>query len=94
MDRKSNRIKAVKSDICIITFVNRIVGVVEVKKPTKKLSILEQPTVLGGLLVQAFYCSGPVFGILTTLDEWFFAWFPCDHQHFVTEDLNSQQQPF
>jgi hypothetical protein len=69
-------IKHICPDICILTFGNRLVGVVEVKKPGE--NILLQPTVLGELLdqlllVEGFYSSGPVIGILTTLEEWIFA---------------------
>jgi len=65
-------IKNITPDICILTYGNRLVGVVEVKKPGR--NILLQPTVLGELLdqlllVEGFYCSGPVIGILTTLKE-------------------------
>lgn len=56
-------VKSIKPDICVIADGDRLVGVVEVKKPTKKLPILEEPTVLGELcdqllMLQGFYCTG------------------------------------
>ena len=79
-------IKHVAPDICVVTDGNRLVGVVEVKKCGP--DILIQPTVLGELfdqmlLVEGFYCSGPVIGILTTLEEWVVAWFVADDKHFA-----------
>jgi len=64
------------------------VGVVEIKKHQK--NVLEMPTVLGELfdqmiLVEGFYMSGPVIGILTTLEDWLFCWFPADTAHFSSE---------
>ena len=75
-------------DICVVTDGNRLVGVVEVKKCNR--DILCQPTVLGELfdqmlLVEGFYCSGPVIGILTSFEEWVFAWFVADDKHFIGE---------
>jgi hypothetical protein len=68
-------IKGIAPDICVITQANRLIGVVEVKKPEH--GALDKPTILGELfdqmlLVEGFYCSGPVIGILTTLEEWRF----------------------
>ena len=62
----------------------------EVKKPTPEA--LLAPTVLGELLdqmllIEGFYGSGPIIGILTTLDEWLFAWFPEDADHFAKDAL-------
>ena len=81
-------IKHVAPDICILTLGSRLVGVVEIKKHQK--NVLEMPTVLGELfdqmiLVEGFYMSGPVIGILTTLKDWLFCWFPADTDHFSTE---------
>jgi hypothetical protein len=77
------------------------VGVIEIKKKDVvevkkkgvvdiKPHVLEMPTVLGELfdqmiLVEGFYVSGPVIGILTTLEDWLFCWFPADTAHFSTE---------
>ncbi len=66
---------------------------IEVKKRCP--DILIKPTVLGELfnqmlLLEGFYCSGPVIGILTTLVEWVFAWFAADHSHFTTVSDESQ----
>lgn len=82
-------IKHISPDICVLTDGKRLVGVVEVKKPDK--DILLQPTVLGELfdqlfLVEGFYTSGPVIGILTSLKEWLIAWFVADNQHFTDEN--------
>ena len=87
-------IKGVAPDICIITQANRLIGVIEVKKPDR--GALDEPTILGELfdqmlLVQDFYCSGPVIGIITTLEEWRFAWFPNDNQHFTEDNWESFQ---
>jgi hypothetical protein len=81
-------IKHVAPDICVLSLGSRLVGVVEIKKPQK--NVLEMPTVLGELfdqmiLVEDFYISGPVIGILTTLEDWMFCWFPADTAHFSTE---------
>eukprot|EP00601_Ochromonadales_sp_CCMP2298_P024629 CAMPEP_0173282286 /NCGR_PEP_ID=MMETSP1143-20121109/6724_1 /TAXON_ID=483371 /ORGANISM="non described non described, Strain CCMP2298" /LENGTH=568 /DNA_ID=CAMNT_0014219817 /DNA_START=38 /DNA_END=1742 /DNA_ORIENTATION=- len=81
-------IKHVAPDICVLSLGSRLVGVVEIKKPQK--NVLEMPTVLGELfdqmiLVEGFYMSGPVIGILTTLEDWMFCWFPADTAHFSTE---------
>jgi hypothetical protein len=81
-------IKHVAPDICVLSLGKRLVGVVEIKKPQK--NVLEMPTVLGELfdqmiLVEGFYMSGPVIGILTTLEDWMFCWFPADAEHFSTE---------
>jgi len=78
-------IKHITPDICVLTYGNRLVGVVEVKKPDT--DILLQPTVLGELfdqllLIEGFYSSGPVIGILTTGVEWLFAWFTVDDNCF------------
>ena len=48
------------------------------------------PTVLGEMfdqmiLVEGFYMSGLVIGILTTLQDWMFCWFPADTKHFSSE---------
>lgn len=82
-------IKHITPDICVLTFGNRLVGVIEVKKPDD--NILLQPTVIGELfdqlfLVEGFYSSGPVIGILTSLEEWMFAWFSVDDKHFTDEN--------
>jgi hypothetical protein len=87
-------IRHITPDICVLTMGNRLVGVVEVKKPTP--GALLAPTVLGELLdqmllIQGFYGSGPIIGILTTLDEWLFAWFPEDAEHFATN--NNEEAP-
>jgi len=81
-------IKHVAPDICVLSLGSRIVGVVEIKKHQK--NVLEMPTVLGELfdqmiLVEGFYMSGPVIGILTTLEDWLFCWFPADTAHFSSE---------
>ena len=86
-------IKNIAPDICVVTDGHRLVGVIEVKKRCQ--DILIQPTVLGELfdqmlLLEGFYCSGPVIGILTTLEEWVFAWFAADHSHFTTVSDESQ----
>jgi hypothetical protein len=85
-------IQHITPDIAVITLGNRLVGVVEVKRPGAQNadSILEQATVLGELLDQMllvgrFYACGPVIGILTTLKEWRFAWFPEDNEHFCED---------
>lgn len=82
-------IKYITPNICVLTYGNRLVGVIEVKKPDK--NILIQPTVLGELfdqlyLVEGFYSSGPVIGILTSLEEWIFAWFCVDDKYFTGEN--------
>ena len=81
-------IKHVAPDICVLSLRKRLVGVVEIKKHQK--NVLRMPTVLGELfdqmiLVEGFYMSGPVIGILTTLQDWMFCWFPADTEHFSTE---------
>lgn len=86
-------IKHITPDICVLTFGNRLVGVVEIKKPDE--DILLKPTVLGELfdqlfLVEGFYTSGPVIGILTSLQEWMFAWFSVDDKHFTNENPLSE----
>jgi len=78
-------IKSITPDISVLSLGNRLVGVVEVKQPGH--SILLQPTVLGELfdqmlLVQGFYGSGPVIGILTTFDTWMFCCFERDNEMF------------
>jgi hypothetical protein len=85
-------IQHITPDIAVITLGNRLVGVVEVKKSGAKTagSILKQPTVLGELLdqmvlVERIYACGPVIGILTTLKEWRFVWFPEDNEHFCED---------
>lgn len=83
-------IKHITPDVCVLTYGTRLVGVVEVKKPSE--NILTRPTVLGELfdqlmLVEGFYMSGPVIGILTTLEEWMFCWFPVDDNSFASENL-------
>lgn len=81
-------IKHVAPDICVLTLGSRLVGVIEIKKHQE--NVLEMPTVLGELfdhmiLVEGFYMSGPVIGILTTLVDWLFCWFPADTAHFSSE---------
>eukprot|EP01036_Dinobryon_divergens_P032238 gene32238-41783_t len=81
-------IKHVAPDICVLSVGSRLVGVIEIKKPQK--NVLEMPTVLGELfdqmiLVEGFYVSGPVIGVLTTLEDWLFCWFPADTAHFSSE---------
>ena len=83
-------IKHVAPDICVVANGERLVGVIEVKKKCGTNNILIQPTVLGELLdqmllVEGFYRSGPVIGILTTFEEWMFAWFVADDKHFTCE---------
>lgn len=83
-------IKHVAPDICVLTLGGRLVGVVEIKKP--QMNILQEATVLGELfdqmiLVEGFYMSGPVIGILTTLVDWMFCWFPADTDHFCSDKL-------
>ena len=80
-------------DICVVTDGQRLVGVIEVKK--RGPGILIEPTVLGELfdqmlLVEGFYCSGPVLGILTSLEEWVFAWFEADNPHFASFSQQSK----
>lgn len=86
-------IKQITPDICILTLGNRLVGVVEVKKPDNT-NPLYKSTILGELfdqmiLVQGFYGSGPIIGILTTLEEWVFACFPNDAEHFATHSSST-----
>ena len=81
-------IKHVAPDICVLTLGSRLVGVIEIKKHQE--NVLLEPTVLGELfdqmiLVEGFYMSGPVIGILTTLEDWLFCWFPADAVHFQSE---------
>jgi hypothetical protein len=81
-------IKHVAPDICVLSLGSRLVGVVEIKKPQE--SVLAMPTVLGELfdqmiLVEGFYMSGPVIGILTTFEDWMFCWFPVDTAHFSSD---------
>jgi hypothetical protein len=79
-------IKSITPNICILTDGCRLIGVVEVKKPSVEASDtppLLSDTVLGELLdqmllLQGFYGSGPIIGILTTFEEWLFTWFPGD----------------
>ena len=81
-------IKHVAPDIFVLSVGSRLVGVIEIEKHQK--NVLEMPTVLGELfdqmiLVEEFYMSGPVIGILTTLEDWLFCWFPADTAHFSSE---------
>eukprot|EP01033_Poteriospumella_lacustris_P019060 gene19060-13754_t len=81
-------IKHIAPDICALSLRSRLVGVIEIKKPQD--NVLVMPTVLGKLfdqmiLVEGFYMSGPVIGILTTLKDWMFCWFPADTVHFSSE---------
>ena len=85
-------IRHVTPDISILTQGSRLVGVVEVKKPGE--NVLEAPTVLGELydqmqLLEGFYRSGPIVGIVTTLSQWCFAWFKGDKSHFEAEFVHS-----
>jgi hypothetical protein len=88
-------IKSIRPDICVLTYGKRLVGVVEIKKQGP--DILLQPTVLGELLdqlllVEGFYSSGPVIGILTTFSEWLFAWFPADNDNFIQNNFDVQEK--
>jgi hypothetical protein len=80
--------KNIQSDLCSLKIAeNLMVGVVEGKRPGH--DILIQPTVLGELydqmqLVEGFYGTGPVCGILTTGVEWLIAWFPTDDDCFAS----------
>ena len=70
-----------KPDIIVLSIGRYLVGVVEVKKPGN--DVLEKPTVLGELLdqmplVEGFYGTRPLIGILTTGEEWIVSWFPGD----------------
>jgi hypothetical protein len=83
-------IKSITPDISVVTAGNRLVGVIEVKKPGN--DILIQPTVMGELLdqlllLEGFYESGPVIGILTSLQEWMFCWLPPDDACFENNDF-------
>ena len=74
-------ISHIRPNIAVLLMGKYLVGVVEVKKPGS--NILAQPTVLGELLdqmflVEGFYRTGPVIGILTTGEEWVMSWFPGD----------------
>ena len=76
-----------------MTSEGRPVGVVEVKKP--EIGVLIEPTVLGELfdqmlLVEGFYGTGPICGILTTGEDWMVAWLPTDDAHF--QSIPSPQQ--
>lgn len=81
-------IKFVRPDIAVLTLANHMVGVIEIKKPGLQAeSILLSPTVVGELfdqmmLVEGFYMSGPVCGILTTGMEWMVCWFAEDDSIF------------
>lgn len=86
----------VRPDIAVVTLGNRLVGVIEVKKDDPH--ILDEPTVLGELfdqllLVQGFYASGPVLGILTTFTMWRVVWFPADHAKFTACNFETVQAP-
>jgi hypothetical protein len=77
-------IKHVMPDICV-RLGSRLVSVAEIMKPQE--NVVEMPTVLGRLfdqmmLVEGFYMSGPAIGIVTTLKDWLFCWFPADSGHF------------
>lgn len=81
-------IKHMATNIFALSLRGRLVGVIVIKKPQK--NALEMPTVLGELfdqmiLVEGFYMSGPVIGILTTLEDWLFCWFPANTAHFISE---------
>lgn len=78
-------IKRFRPDLCVLLLDGRfLVGVVEVKKPGH--NIMTAPTVLGELfdqmmLLEGFYGTGPVIGILTTAVEWMVSWFPADSKY-------------
>lgn len=72
-------ISHIRPDIAVLLMGRYLMGVVEVKKPGS--DVLARPAVLGELLdqmflVQGFYGTGPVIGILTTGDDWVVSWFP------------------
>ena len=83
-------INHIRPDLSVLLMDRFLVGVVEVKKPGN--NVLLERTVLGELLdqmflVEGFYGTGPVIGILTTGDEWVVSWFPGD-----TDTLASRGQ--
>jgi hypothetical protein len=86
-------IQHIRPDLCVLRHERSLVGVVEVKKPGK--NVLSEPTVLGELfdqmlLIEGFYGTGPVIGILTTGEEWAVAWFPSDTETLTA--LSSEPQ--
>jgi hypothetical protein len=80
-------IRHVAAELCVITDGHRLLGVVSVKKPQPE--ILDHPNVLGELfdqmlLLEGFYMSGPIIGILTSFEEWRFCWFQADNDYFCS----------
>lgn len=79
-------INYLRPDIAVLTMGNRMVGVVKIKKPGD--IILTEETVLGELLdqmllVEGFYKSGPVCGLLITGEQYMMCWLPEDNDCFV-----------
>ena len=77
----------IRPDLLVLTHNSILVGVVEVKKPGD--GVLNEPTVIGELfdqmkLIQLFYGTGPVLGILTNGEQFVVCWFPEDDEVFST----------
>jgi hypothetical protein len=97
-----------RSNIPVITYNDRPIGVIVVKKPTLEgRNALLEPTVIGELydqmqFIKSFYNSCPVCGILTTGAEWMVCWYRDDNIIFksplnvaalVTTPLNPDTNP-
>ena len=85
-------LKSIRADISVLTLFNELIGVVEVKKPSK-FDIFSQSTVLGELfdqmmLAEGFYGNGPIMGLLCTGNKYMLAWFPADDRSFEGSDIS------
>ena len=83
-------INRIRPNISVLLLGKYLVGVLRIKKPG--CDILNQTTVLGELLdqmilIEGFYGTGPVIGILTTAEEWLVSWFPADTATFKCRSL-------
>lgn len=97
-------LRRVSSNFLMLVQGNRLAGVIKIEEPPRHTkyespNVLNNPAVLQTLLdelllLHGFYAPSPVFGIVTTLQEWRFCWLPEDHEIFNSRSDSISYESF
>ena len=78
--------KALSRNVIVLMFKERVVGIVAVHEPGQRIDMNEEMEFLFNHLLyeEGFHQTGPVIGIITTLEEWQLCWLPAHTEYFTT----------
>ena len=78
--------KALSRNVIVLMFKERVVGIVAVHEPGQRIDMNEEMEFLFKHLLyeEGFHQTGPVIGIITTLEEWQLCWLPAHTEYFTT----------